>query len=141
MQELEYSPMASPTGMYVAMARYQALFGLKPIGPHQPLADELLRDTTQTCAACGGTGLAGTHGGVGWWACPECHGLGAVCRLAPEELQARRQRVLNHYPDAAPRDWRPGRSLRLPALDLATGEMVDLERDAAEAPEQLELAF
>lgn len=141
MLEARYSPWAGSTDMFTAMARYQAFYGLKPVGPHRPLADGILRDVTCTCDACGGTGLAGTHGGLGWRLCPECHGFGGVYAISREELEARRRRVLARYPDAAPRDWQPRTPMLRPALDLESGEIVDLDEASASAPEQLELAF
>jgi hypothetical protein len=45
--------------MYEAMARYQSQYGLKPIGPHRQLGDELLGAAKEKCSGCGGRGSGG----------------------------------------------------------------------------------
>jgi len=134
-----FSPWAKPRGMYHAMARYQALKGFKPVGPHRSLADSLLSNVTDTCTACGGTGLHGTYGAMGWRICPVCHGLGEVYRISLEELQARRQQVLDRYPDAAPPGWRPADPISCPVQELATGRMIDACPRTSHDPVQGEL--
>jgi hypothetical protein len=119
------SPWVKPRGMHQAMARYQALKGLKPVGPHRTLADSLLQNITCKCGTCGGTGLHGTYGGMGWRICPVCHGLGEAYSITLEELQALRQQVLDRYPDAATPGWRPGNPISCPVQDIAASLMLD----------------
>jgi hypothetical protein len=135
----EISPWARPRGVIPAMARYQAFTGLKPVGPHRSLADTLLHDLTRPCATCGGTGLHGSYGSLGWLACPECHGLGATWRISLDEVQARRMQVLERFPDAAAPGWRPGHPIRCPVQDLATGLILDACPQREDDPVQLEL--
>ena len=120
-----FSPWAKPRNMFQAMARYQALKGLKPVGPHRTLADSLLKNITCKCDTCGGTGLYGTYGGLGWRVCPACQGLGETYRISLDELQALRRQVLDRYPDAAPPGWRPADPISCPVQELATGRMID----------------
>ena len=40
--------------MHEAMAWYQKLHGLKPIGPHRQLADKVMSGAYQTCIECAG---------------------------------------------------------------------------------------
>ena len=134
-----FSPWAKPPGMFQAMARYQTLKGLKPVGPHRRLADELLKNITCKCSTCRGTGLYGTYGGMGWLVCPSCHGLGDVYNITLDELQALRQQVLDRYPDAAAPGWRPGHPISCPAQELATGRMIDLCPESEREPVQGEL--
>ena len=121
----EVSPWAKPVGMIPTFARYQAFRGLKPNGPHIALANSLLKNITCKCPTCDGTGLHGTYGGLGWLACPTCHGLGETYNITLDELQALRQQVLDHYPDAAPADWRPGYPIRCPVLQMDTWLIID----------------
>lgn len=134
-----FSPLAKPRGMHQIMARYQALRGLKPVGPHRPLADCLLKDITCKCPTCNGTGLHGTYGGLGWRVCPACHGMGETYRISLDELQALRQQVLGRYPDAAPPGWRPGHPIACPVQEIATSLMLDACPRTSHDPVQGEL--
>jgi hypothetical protein len=136
-----FSPWAKPQGMFRAMARYQAIKGLKPVGLHRPLADSLLKDITCKCATCGGTGLCGTYGGLGWKICPACHGFGETYSITLDELQALRQQVLDRYPDAAPPGWAPGRPISCPIQEMAPGRMVEACPGVSGGPLQGELLF
>lgn len=120
-----FSPWAKPTGICQAMARYQTLYGIKPVGPHRPLADSLLKDILCKCDACAGTGLNGAYGSLGYRICPVCHGLGDTYSITLDALQALRQQVLDRYPDAAPPNWTPGQRIFCPVHDLATGLILD----------------
>jgi hypothetical protein len=133
------SPCAKPKGMHRAMAHYQALCGLKPVGPHRHLAASLLKNITEPCTTCGGTGLHGTYGNLGWRICPTCHGFGEVYRISLDELGALRQKVLAQYPDAAPEDWAPGHPIFCPMLMLANGLIIDGCPPSSHDPVQEEL--
>lgn len=134
-----FSPWAKPVGKLPTLARYQALTGLKPYGPHSPLADSLLKNITCKCSTCDGTGLYGTYGGLGWRVCPACHGLGETYRISLDELRALRQQVLDRYPDAAPPDWRPGHPISCPVQEVATSLMIDACPRTSHDPVQGEL--
>ena len=134
-----FSPWAKPRGMHQAMARYQALKGLKPVGYHRPLADQVLNNITCKCPTCHGTGLHGTYGNIGWRICRTCHGLGEAYRITLDELQALRQQVLDSYPDAAPPGWSPGHPIFCPIQELANGRMIDGCPGATGDPVQGEL--
>lgn len=134
-----FSPWAKPVGKIPTLARYQALMGLKPYGPHSSLADSLLKNITCKCTTCDGTGLYGTYGGLGWRVCPTCHGLGEIYRISPDELQALRQRVLDRYPDAAPPGWSPGHPISCPVQEIATSLVIDACPGSNNDPVQGEL--
>lgn len=133
------SPCAKPKGMHRAMARYQALYGLKPVGPHRHLAASLLNNITEPCTTCGGTGLYGTYGSLGWRVCPTCRGFGEAYRISLDELEALRQKVLAQYPDAAPEGWAPGYPILCPIRILANDLMIDACPARDDDPVQREL--
>jgi hypothetical protein len=87
--------------MHEAMARYQSLYGLKPIGPHRRMADELFNDVKVKCEACGGRGLRDVNGGASWEHCGVCRGLGILFTGPATEIAEIRSRVLDVFPDAA----------------------------------------
>lgn len=134
-----FSPWAKPRGMFQVMARYQAIQGLKPVGPHRRLAESLLKNITCKCSTCRGTGLYGTYGGLGWRICAVCHGLGETYSITLDELQALRQQVLDRYPDAAPHDWAPGHPISCPIREMATSLMIDACPQSSRDPVQGEL--
>ena len=134
-----FSPWAKPQGRFQAMARYQAITGFKPGGPHRRLADSVLKNITCKCGTCSGTGLYGTYGGLGWRICPVCHGLGETYSVTLEELQVLRQQILDRYPDAAPPDWTPGRLISCPIQEMATSLMIDACPQSSRDPVQGEL--
>ena len=134
-----FSPWAKPRGLFQMMARYQALKGLKPLGPHRPLADSLLRNITCKCSTCNGTGLHGTYGGMGWRVCPTCRGMGEAYRITLDELQVLRKQVLDSYPDAAPPGWRPSYPIACPVQEMATSVMLDACPGSSSDPVQGEL--
>jgi hypothetical protein len=107
------------------MARYQSQYGLKPIGPHRPMADRLLTSLSDKCKMCDGRGLRDRNEGSE--VCKTCRGLGAFFTRPALEIHALRQRILSAYPDAAAEPV-PNFSAGLPALDLAKQEIVDLSQ-------------
>jgi hypothetical protein len=119
------SSWAKPVGRLEYMARYQSLTGLAPIGPHRPLADKLLKNTTCICFVCKGTGLQETDGKMGRLVCPKCHGLGKTYSITLDELQALRKKIFDQFPFAAQKNWKPGHPIRCPVLNLATGLIID----------------
>ena len=117
-------------GMYETMARYQSKYGLKPIGPHRRMADELLGSLNEKCEPCDGRGLRDTANGSSWRVCEACRGLGSFFTKPAEEIEALRRRVLATYPDAAASAV-PNFFTGTPALSLANQEMVDLSRESS----------
>src|SRR5438093_253023 len=86
--------------MIEAMARYQKLYGLKPIGPHRDLTEHIFKGTMYECPKCLGRGLLDTSRSDQYTKCRECHGNGYRWRISAEDIQALRQQVLNAYPEA-----------------------------------------
>ena len=87
-------------GMYESMGRYQNMYGLRPMGPHRPLADELFDNTSRACVTCKGRGLLTVSANDSWMLCPDCRGMGHVWTISPERIKALRQMVLDAFPDA-----------------------------------------
>ena len=83
------------------MGSYQRRYGLKCMGPHRRLADELLRDAFAPCAACRGAGVVGDGAHGSWVLCESCAGLGTLPAVSEEEIERRRAIVLAAFPDAA----------------------------------------
>ena len=130
--------------MYEMMARYQYVFGVKPLGPHRGLTDQLLGPMRQQCANCAGAGIC-TLSVDAWRACPACEGTGGVWTGTPLQHDAAYAEILRNFPHAAargrPRDFLAGAVV----LDLANDEVItpasarsrsgdDQERAGSEAP-------
>jgi hypothetical protein len=111
------------------MARYQYVTGLKPIGPHRPLADTLLGPLRTSCDRCGSRGVL-TIDRNRWCGCPVCEGTGGFWTADADELEAARAEIRAAFPDAVVERPTPrflGGNL---ARSMRTGEVVDLsERD------------
>lgn len=135
-----YSPFARPRNGIEARARWQVLYGFRTQGGHYHIVYDLLGDIYDTCPTCGGTGLYGTYGGMGWRNCPKCRGLGVALTVSLEELHRLRKQIIDRYPGSAIPNWRPYQPIRLPVVDLYTGFVLE-----ADYPEpnirQLELAL
>jgi hypothetical protein len=114
--------------MYEAMARQQTVYGLKPIGPHRRMVDELFQGALKGCDRCGGSGLLDRDGGASWEKCGGCGGLGRTLAISPEEFEAIRQKVLEAYPEqGAPRVQ--GFAGGVILQNLSTGTMEVYPRD------------
>lgn len=87
--------------MYEAMARYQNRYGLKPIGPHRQLADQLFSGTANKCPRCDGKGLININQGEGYQTCPGCNEEGHVFNQGGKKIEKIRQKVISAFPDAA----------------------------------------
>jgi hypothetical protein len=87
--------------MHEAMAQYQTLHRLKPVGPHRRMADALFASVRRICLACTGRGLQDSADRRGWQVCTACRGLGSVLTRPAEEIEALRGRVLAAHPGAA----------------------------------------
>ena len=89
-------------GMHQAMARYQYVYGLKPIGPHRKAADELLGGLRRTCPECNGEGVLSLDGPRRWKACPTCEATGGFWTCSDDERRVARERVLAEFPMPRP---------------------------------------
>ena len=110
-------------GMHESMARYQYVYGLKPIGPHRQLADDLLGDLRVPCPRCHWDGIITVEEGTAWRICPECEGTGGFWNRPSDEVDAVRRQILREFPDAAARPL-PGFITVGVVLDLSTNEML-----------------
>ena len=88
-----------------AMGAYQQFYGLKPMGPHRPMADKLLCPLVATCSNCQGSGLVDLNLGEDWYFCKTCHGTGRLLACSAERWQAARDKVLRTFPDAGVSDY------------------------------------
>jgi hypothetical protein len=112
--------------MHEAMARYQSRYRLKPLGPHRGMADKLLEGTTIECERCWGRGLRDVPGG-GWETCRACQGFGTAWAVPADEIQRRRQRILDAFPDAEAQPVPDFAGAPL-AFNLGTRQVVKLPR-------------
>jgi hypothetical protein len=101
-EEKIYSPWAHPNNRAVSSGRNARLYGFRDFR-----AIAMLGDITAPCPTCGATGLLGTYGAIGWHLCPTCNGLGEAYTISIEELEARRLKALEAYPDAGVPNWLP----------------------------------
>jgi len=112
--------------MHEAMSRYQYVYGLKPLGPHRPMADELLGALRAECRDCQGRGVAAGPTEATWALCATCEGTGGFWRVDEHEVAVRRARVLQMFPDAGAPVQRLDFASPGLAHDLNTGLMDDL---------------
>ena len=86
------------------MGAYSRCTGLKPMGPHKPLANLLLIPMLMTCPDCEGRGLVdvGVSRPEHCWGCLE--GM-RVRGVSNEEFAATRRRILREFPDAEAAEW------------------------------------
>jgi hypothetical protein len=114
--------------MHEAMARYQYVFGLKPIGAHRRFADELLGSLRTTCPTCAGNSVVSA--GTMWRACTTCEGTGGFWTCSDGEVSAARAEVLRIHPGTEA--LRPAAFIGVPLIhDLRGGVVVgaaDVER-------------
>lgn len=86
--------------MFDKMAAYARERGLKPIGLHRKLADQIFDGVFLTCGRCGGRGYLAGDADRGR-PCDTCSACGVVSALPLEEVAALRARVIAVFPDAA----------------------------------------
>jgi len=87
--------------MHEAMAQYQTLYRLKPMGRHRRMTDDLFASAKARCQACKGHGLQDSADVRSWQVCKACRGLGSLFTRPADEIDALRRRVLAAHPDAA----------------------------------------
>lgn len=78
-------------GMHEAMARHQAMYGLKPVGSHRELAHEMLGPLCVSCDVCSGDSLVTNYDEETWSVCPRCQGLGFVWTVPASKIAAARE--------------------------------------------------
>lgn len=83
-----------------SMARYQYVYGLKPIGPHRFLADQLLTPLRDSCPRCNRKGILDYNDGATFGLCPVCEGTGGSWDAPDDVVNARRRTVLESFPNA-----------------------------------------
>lgn len=94
-------------GMIEAMGAYQKQTGLKPIGPHRPLADELFHNRSEPCRTCHGRGVLDVDEGRTWKECPDCQGIGCLFKGTQQQFLEIRSRILSQFPNAASASFNP----------------------------------
>jgi len=112
--------------MHEAMARHQAVFGLKPLGRHHRKALELFADLFEFCDQCDGMGVVDHRGRCA--SCPRCRGLGRRFTVSTEIVESTRARILAEYPDAGARR-EDHFSCGAVVLDLVQNEVIDASRE------------
>lgn len=103
-------------------AAYARMYGLKPIGPHRPLADALLNDAFRDCPDCRTRGYVAVDEDH-CRPCDTCNACGYVRAVSPETLAELRTKVLAKSPESG---HGPVPVLGPFARDLATGKVVSL---------------
>lgn len=111
--------------MHEDMARYQYVYGLRPVGPHRPLANRLFRGTRRGCNGCGGEGLRWRDQSA-WAVCADCEGTGGFWALSPEEVERIRRRIVSEYPGAEASENAPHFLSGSVIQDLKSGEMLNI---------------
>jgi hypothetical protein len=86
--------------MHENIARYQYVYGLKPIGPHRRDADRIMGALRATCPTCEGGGILWPEDGRAWRVCLACEGTGGFWTCSPEREEAARRWVRSLHPDA-----------------------------------------
>lgn len=86
--------------MVEAMGAYQYRTGIKPVGPHRPLADRLFQPYMKKCDHCKGSGLLDVRSGESWAQCPSCGGNCCVFTGTAQEWAALHDQVAGEFPDA-----------------------------------------
>jgi len=74
-------------GTWEAMRLYYHVFGLNPIGPHRPLADQVFAPMRDPCIRCGGRAVLSLASGA-WSRCPACEGTGGIWNRPFHEVDA-----------------------------------------------------
>jgi hypothetical protein len=119
--------------MHEAMARYQYLYGLVPVGRHKRLANQLFSSSRRDCGRCGGEGVL-TVDESSWLMCRDCEGTGGFWTISEDEVEAIRARILAGFPDAGD-SGRPTAFLSGPLIqNLRTGEMLGPPKRGDEGP-------
>ena len=121
-------------GMYELMARYQYVYGLKPIGPHRPLADRVLGDLRGVCERCKGAGVLTGPPSAPPIFCTDCEATGGFWTAQEHEISAAKAEVLRQFPDAAAPNGHLNFTLPAQVYDLGAGVMLDGGRTSRRQP-------
>jgi hypothetical protein len=87
-------------GMHEAMLAYQIRTGLRPIGPHRGMADELLDRRWKDCEQCHGRGVNTINDGASYEICPRCHLAQYLFDGSQEEFEELIKRIVSVFPSA-----------------------------------------
>ncbi len=112
------------SGKSEAMAWFQKMHGLKPVGPHRPLHGRLVAGTTTSCDACAGRGYFDAANGLTFAVCSQCDGAGYRSTISAEQRAALRAQVIAEFPEAAARSDLPHPAFSTIMQDLSRGEMI-----------------
>jgi hypothetical protein len=116
-------------GRFELMAWYQKLQGLKPIGPHRPLADRLFKSAFRLCEPCQSRGYFDAVGGRSFVVCEKCGGAGYYSIISTEERAELRAQVFAEFPEAAAPCDLPNPAFSVNLYDHATSEMIVLPQE------------
>lgn len=109
--------------MHEAMARYQYVYGLKPLGAHRPMADQLLALLREDCPRCQGESILTIDRGA-WRICPVCEGAGGTWTAPAEVRNSAYAWILERFPEAEASEA-PSRFIGGPLIhDLGTNRML-----------------
>jgi hypothetical protein len=88
--------------MIESMGAYSRQTGLRPIGPHRGMADELLTDRFVVCEHCQGRGITYTitETRVTYQDCSHCNGGQYVFNGSQEEFDTLIKKIVNAFPSA-----------------------------------------
>jgi len=91
--------------MMDAMAAYQKVYGLKPIGSHRDYARTVMCPLFRLCEVCSGRGVLALPGEDACCRCPLCDGTLRVSNVSRKHVLRARQQVLAVFPDAGAEPW------------------------------------
>jgi hypothetical protein len=111
--------------MFEAMGAYQQRTGLKPIGPHRGLADQLLDPLFSLCQDCNGRGVLEDRDR--WRLCPGCDGAIATLVADHRAVSDALRKILEAFPNA---------SVGSKNTDIAESGAARQEEAAADQPDE-----
>jgi hypothetical protein len=104
-------------GMIETFAASSRRTGLKPMGPHRRLADELFQGQIVTCPTCAGCRVLDVDNGKTWQLCPDCRGVGSLFKGTLQEFMGIRSRILAQFPEAGVASFEPDPELAIRCVD------------------------
>jgi hypothetical protein len=111
-------------GMYERMAIYQYRYGVRPIGPHRKLADEMIGPHIRRCEQCNGEGLLTDFATNTWEWCHACEATGSTVDCDSETLRRIHEHIEADFPGAVVTSPVHPFKRAVQMLDLSTGEIV-----------------
>lgn len=83
--------------MYEAMARFQYVTGLQPLGKHREFTDAVLDALRDRCPSCAGEGVVALRVDD-WRLCPSCEGTGGFWIVPEARIREGLERILKRFP-------------------------------------------